>query len=64
MDRCHIPTFPNPISRIDWLTYLPIFRDKKEEDVSLHLIKFHMHVCSLGVEFHEDSLMNIFMETL
>jgi hypothetical protein len=30
----------------------------------LHLIKFHMHICRLGVEFHEDCLMKMFMDTL
>ena len=41
-----------------------MFRDQKGENVALHLIKFHMHVRRLEVNFHEDSLMKMFIETL
>jgi hypothetical protein len=43
---------------------LPKFEDGKGNDVALHLIRFHMHICKLGVEFHEDCLMKMFMATL
>jgi hypothetical protein len=44
--------------------YFPKFKDGKGNDVALHLIRFHMHICKLGVEFHEDCLMKFFMDTL
>jgi hypothetical protein len=64
MNHSHIPDFPNRIPYIDWKKYLPKFKDGKGNDVALHLIIFHMHICNLGVEFHEDCLMKIFMATL
>jgi len=64
MDRYHIPSFLNAMTLVDWSTYLPIFRDGNGEDVALHLVKFHNHVCRLEVVFHDDSLMKMFMETL
>jgi len=30
------------------------FKDEKGDDAALHLVKFHMHVCKLKVQFHED----------
>ena len=50
--------------RVNWKTHMPKFRDEKGDNVALHLIKFYMHVCRLEVQFHEDSLMKMFMETL
>ena len=66
MNRSHIPCFPNPMPKVDWLTGLPIFKQKKEEEdnVALHLVRFHMHVCRLKVQFPEDCLMKMFMATL
>jgi hypothetical protein len=64
MNRSHIPGFPNRIPHIDWQKYFPKFKDGKGNDVALHLIRFHMHICKLGVEFHEDCLMKMFMATL
>jgi hypothetical protein len=64
MNRSHIPGFPNYIPHINWKNYLPKFKDGKGNVVILHLIRFHMHICKLGVEFHEDCLMKIFMATL
>lgn len=29
VDRSHIPGFPNPMPRGNWLTYLPILTDEK-----------------------------------
>ena len=48
----------------DWKTYLPKFRDEKGDDATLHLIRFHMHVHKLRINFHEDCLMKMFMVTL
>jgi hypothetical protein len=64
MNRSHIPSFPNRIPHINWQKYLPKFEAGKGNDVALHLIRFHMHICKLGVEFHEDCLMKMFMATL
>ena len=49
MNRSHIPGFPNPMPKVEWLTDLPIFKDEKKDNVSLHLVRFHMHVHSLKV---------------
>jgi hypothetical protein len=64
MNRSHIHVFPNRIPHINWQKYLPKFEDGKGSNVALHLIIFHMYICKLGVEFHEDCLMKMFMATL
>ena len=64
MNHAHIPGFPNRIPKVDWQTGLPNFKDQKNDDVALHLVRFHMHICKLGVEFHEDYLMKMFMDIL
>jgi hypothetical protein len=64
MNRSHILGFLNHLPHIDWQTYFPQLRDQEGDYVSLHLIKFHIHICRLGVEFHEDYLMKIVMVTL
>ena len=64
MNHSHIPGFPNRMPCIDCQTYMPRFIDGKGDDVALHLVKFHMHVRKLKVQFHEDCLMQMFMVTL
>ena len=64
MNCAHITSFANQIPYIDWKAYLPIFKYQKGDDVALHLIRFHMHICKLGVELHEYSLMKMFMASL
>ena len=64
MDRSQIPGFPNPMPYVDWFTHIPIFKDEEKDDTDLHLVKFHVHVCRLRVEFPEDCLMKVFMATL
>ena len=49
MNRSHIPGFPNPMPKVEWLTDLPIFKDEKKDNDALHLVRFHMHVHSLKV---------------
>jgi hypothetical protein len=49
---------------IDWKTYFPRFKDEKGDNASLHLVKFHMHVHKLWVQFHEYCLMKMSMATL
>ena len=64
MNRCHIPGFMNRIPNVDWQTCLPKFKNQKSDATALHLVRFHMHICKLGVELHEYSLMKIFMVSL
>jgi hypothetical protein len=33
MDRSSIPGFPIPMPRVNWLNYLPLFKDKKGDNV-------------------------------
>jgi hypothetical protein len=62
MNHSCIPGFPNCMPCIDWKTYLPRFKYQEGDDVDLHLIKFHMHICKLKV-YHEDCLMKMVMVT-
>ena len=64
MNNLHIPHFPNQMSCIYCKTYLPKFKNEEGDDVVVHLIKIHMHICRLGVEFKEDLLIKMFMDTL
>ena len=64
MHHIHIPDFLNHLSGVSWKAYLPTFKDKKGDDATLHLIRFHMHICKFKVKFHEDCLMNMFMVSL
>ena len=64
LNCAHIPSFPNPIPKVDWTTYLPKFKDREGDGAAFHLIKFHMHISRLKVQFHEDCLMKMFMATL
>ena len=50
--------------KVEWLTDLPIFKDEKKDNAALHLVRFHMHVCKLKVQFPEYCLMKMFMATL
>ena len=61
MNRSHIPGFPNPMPRVCWLTYLPIFQDEKKDNSYLHLVRFHMHVHKFRADLPEDCLMKMFM---
>ena len=64
INHAHIPSFLNRIPNVDWQTYLPKFKNQKNDDASLHLVRFHMHACKLGMELNEDSLMKMFMVSL
>ena len=64
MNCAHIPSFLNRIPNVDWKTCLPKFKNQKSDDDVLHLVRFHMHICKLGVKLHEDSLMKMFMVSL
>ena len=64
LSRDHIPGFPNKIPKVDWSRNLPIFNDDGKKDATLHLVRFHMHIRKLKVDFPKDCLMKIFMATL
>ena len=64
MNCAHIHGFPNHLPHIDWQTYLSKFRDEEGDNASLHLLKFHMHIHRLRIEFPEGFLMKMFMEYL
>jgi len=64
MSRDHIPGFPNKILKVYWSRNFPTFKDDDRKDVVLHLVRFHMHIRKLKVDFPEDCLMKIFMATL
>ena len=64
MSRDHIPGFPNKIPKVDWSKNLPVFRNVEGNDAALHLVKFHIHVHKLKINFPEDCLMKMFMATL
>lgn len=54
LNQDHILGFPNHMPHVDWKTYFPKFIDERGDDVALHLVKFHMHVRRLKVQYHED----------
>ena len=61
MNHAHIPSFPNIIPKIYFLTYLPRFKYQKNDDSDIHLFRFHKHIHKLRVELHENFLMKMFM---
>ena len=64
MDQYHIYGFPNPMPCVDWSTHLSMFKDENKDDAGMLLVRFHIHVCRLRVEFTKDFLMKMFMATL
>ena len=64
LSRDHIPSFPNKIPKVDWSRNLPTFNDDGKKDAALHLVRFHMHIRKLKVDFPEDCLMKIFLAIL
>jgi hypothetical protein len=56
--------FPNLVTHIAECSYfLPIFREKDEDNHAQHLIKFHQYMNQLDIH-HEDVLMKMFMYSL
>ena len=51
MNWSHIPVFPNPMPKVEWLTDLLIFKYEKKDNDALLLVRFHMHVHSIKVQF-------------
>ena len=64
MIRDHIPGFPNKIPKVDWQRNFPLFKDDDRNDAALHLVRCHIHIRKLKVDFPKDCLMKIFMTTL
>ena len=64
MNLDSIPHCPNRIPPVYWQTYLPIFKYQNGDDAATHLFRFHKHIHNMGVGWHEDSLMRIFMISL
>ena len=52
------------MTRVNWLTYLPIFKYEKKDNATLHLVRFHMHVHKFQFEFPKDCFMKFFMAIL
>ena len=64
MSRDHITGFPNKMPKAYWQRNFPMFKNVKGNDVSLHLVKFHIHVHKLKIDFPKYCLMKMFMATL
>ena len=64
MIRDDISGFPNKIPKVDWSRNFPTFKDDGKKDTALHLVRFHMHIRKLKVDFPKDFLMKIFLATL
>jgi len=64
MSGDHIPYFPNKIPKVDWQRNFLMFKDDNRNDATLHMVRFHIHIRKLKVDFPEDYSMKIFMATL
>ena len=64
MNIAHILGFPNKIPKVDWKMYLPRFKDEKDGNATIHLIKFRRHIHRLGLKFPQECLKKIFMASL
>ena len=64
MNLASILGYRNKIPLVNSQTYLPRFNDEKGYDATIHLFTFHKHINKLGVGWHEDSLMKLFMFSL
>ena len=59
-----VPGFPNTVPTMDeWGDFLPQFREKEEDNLAHHVIKFHQYMDQLSIH-HEDVLMKMFMYSL
>ena len=64
MNLAAIPGYPNKIPLVNWKIDLPRFNDEKSDDAAIHLFKFDKHIHKLGMGWHVDSLMKLFMFSL
>ena len=59
-----VPGFPHPVQSMrEWGDFLPIFKERREDNPADHLIKFHECMNLLDLQ-HEDVCMKIFMYSL
>ena len=59
-----VPGFPHPVpSMTEWGDFLPIFRERREDNLADHLIKFHECMNLLDLQ-HKDVRMNMVMYSL
>jgi hypothetical protein len=59
-----VPSFPNLVPPpSEWMDYLPVFKEEKEDNPAQHLVTFHQCMDQLGI-LHEDVLMKMFMYSL
>ena len=59
-----VPGFPHQVPTMtEWGYFLPIFRERKEDNLAGHLIKFH-ECMNLVYLQHEDVRMKMFMYSL
>ena len=64
LDFSTILGFPHPVPSIDiWGDHLPRFAEKKEDNPSDHLIRFHQCMVQLDI-YHEYVLMKMFVFSL
>ena len=64
LDFSTVPGFPHPVpSMTEWGDFLPIFRERGEDNPANHLIKFHECMNLLDLQ-HEDVRMKMFMYSL
>jgi hypothetical protein len=55
---------PNPVPHMsEWGYFLPVFRERIEDNLAQHLFKFHQCMDQLDF-YHEDVLMKILMHSL
>ena len=47
----------------EWGDFFPRFREKEEDNLSLHVINFNQYMDKLNIH-HEDALMKMFMYSL
>jgi hypothetical protein len=56
--------FPHPVPHMsEWGYFLPVFRERMEDNPAQHLFKFHQCMDQLDF-YHEDVLMKMFMHSL
>ena len=59
-----VPSFPHPVPTMtEWGDFLPIFKERTEDNPADHLIKFHECMNLLDLQ-HEDVRMKMFMYSL
>ena len=64
LDFSTVPGFPHPVpSMTEWGYFLPIFRERRGDNPTDHLIKFHECMNLLDLQ-HEDVRMKMFMYSL